>query len=78
VSVSVHRLTLVPAVTAPERIDVPSVEERASPRVPVDLPLRYRLVQGQRVLPEEQESRILNIGYGGMLAALRGPDPLGA
>jgi adenylate cyclase len=64
------------AVTTPQRIEVPRVEMRASPRVPVDLPLRYRAVQDKRVLPQEREGNILNLGYDGMLAHLPVPLPL--
>ena len=63
------------AVTHPPRIEVPNVEMRSSPRVPVNLPLRYHAVDDQRVLPEEHEGNIINLGYGGMLAKLPRPLP---
>ena len=63
------------AVTHPQRIEVPSVEMRSSPRVPVDLPLHYHPVEDQRVLPHEYEGNIINLGYGGMLAQIPRPLP---
>jgi hypothetical protein len=41
----------------------------------VNLPLRYHAVDDQRVLPEEHEGNIINLGYGGMLAELPRPLP---
>lgn len=63
------------AVTAPQRIEVPSVEVRSSPRVPVDIPLRFHSVENQRVMTPEREGNIVNLGYDGMLAQLELPLP---
>jgi adenylate cyclase len=63
------------AVTDPERIDVPGVEVRSSPRVPVDIPLRFHAVENQQVLSPEREGNIVNLGYDGMLAQLELPLP---
>lgn len=65
--VTLHSLA---AVTHPQRIEVPRPEMRSSPRVRVDLPLRFHSVEEQRVLPQEYAGSILNLGYGGMLARL--------
>lgn len=65
--ITVHKLR---AVAWPERIVVPEVEMRSSPRVAVDLPLLYHSVENQRVLPQTYEGSIINLGYGGMLAKL--------
>lgn len=64
------------SVTKPQRLEVPQVEMRASPRVPVDLPLLYCTVQDKQVLPPARTGSILNLGYDGMLAQL--PEPLPA
>lgn len=70
--ITVHNLR---AVTGPVPIAVPEVEMRSSPRVSVDLPLLYHTVENQRVLPQEYEGNIINLGYGGMLAKLSTPLP---
>lgn len=70
--ITLHKLG---AVTSPQRIDVPNVEMRSSPRVPVDLPLRYSTVEDQRVLHQELPGSIVNLGYDGMLARLPLPLP---
>ncbi|MEM7691234.1 MAG: adenylate/guanylate cyclase domain-containing protein [Pseudomonadota bacterium] len=70
--VKIHSLR---AVTAPHRIQLPNVESRTSPRIPVDLPLVYHTIENQRVLPKQYEGNILNLGYGGMLAQIPLPLP---
>lgn len=69
------RLHSLRAVTQPQRVEVPHVELRTSPRVQVDLPLLYQTVENQRVLPQRHEGHILNLGYGGMLARIPRPLP---
>jgi adenylate cyclase len=58
------------AVTEPERVEVPQVELRNSPRVAVELPLHFHRVDGKQVLQETHAGSIRNIGYHGMLAQL--------
>lgn len=58
------------AVTQPERLEVPGVEVRKSPRVKVDMPLLYYRVQNKRLEPESHHGRILDLGYNGMLTML--------
>ncbi|MFN2327404.1 MAG: adenylate/guanylate cyclase domain-containing protein [Chromatocurvus sp.] len=58
------------AVTAPRRIIVPQVEMRASPRVPVQLPLRFYCVHDKQVIDEPHRGSIMNLGYDGMLTRL--------
>lgn len=70
--ITVHNLK---AVTSPTRIEVPEVDQRTSPRVNVNLPLLYHTVENQRILPQEREGSILNLGYGGMLAKIAEPLP---
>ncbi|MEO0436928.1 MAG: adenylate/guanylate cyclase domain-containing protein [Pseudomonadota bacterium] len=70
--VKIHSLS---AVSAPHRIELPNVESRTSPRIPVDLPLLYHTIENQRVLPKQHEGNILNLGYGGMLAQIPLPLP---
>lgn len=71
-AITVHNLR---AVSKPERLVVPEIEMRSSPRVTVDLPLLYHTVENQRVLPQEHEGSIINLSYGGMLAQLSTPLP---
>lgn len=47
-------------LTAPKR------EVRNSPRVEVDMPLVFQVLQGKSVLPEEHVGRIVDMSYGGM------------
>jgi adenylate cyclase len=56
------------AVRTPQRIRVPQIEMRHSPRVPVQLPLHFYRVQDKRVTEDIQQGSILNLGYDGMLA----------
>lgn len=58
------------AVTAPERTPVPKVEMRTSPRVPVQLPLRFYRVHDKQIIDEPYRGNIMNLGYDGMLARL--------
>lgn len=58
------------AVTAPERTPVPKVEMRTSPRVPVQLPLRFYRVHDKQIIDEPYRGSIMNLGYDGMLARL--------
>lgn len=58
------------AVTAPVRTIVPQVEMRASPRVAVQLPLRFYRVHDKQVIDEPYRGSIMNLGYHGMLARL--------
>jgi adenylate cyclase len=57
-------------IRGPEPLEVPRVEMRRSPRIPVDLPLAFHLVADKRVLPESFFGRIRELGYFGMSAHL--------
>ena len=52
---------------------VPRQEVRRSPRVDVILPMHYRMVVNQAVVPETHEGRVLDIGYHGVLAEIDRP-----
>jgi adenylate cyclase len=54
---------------------VPRQEVRRSPRVEVTLPITYRLVVNDAVIPEVLEGRVLDIGYHGILAEVARPMP---
>ncbi|MFN2287669.1 MAG: adenylate/guanylate cyclase domain-containing protein [Chromatocurvus sp.] len=58
------------AVTAPRELIVPRVEMRASPRVPVQLPLRFYRVQDKQIMDQPYRGSITNLGYDGMLTRL--------
>jgi adenylate cyclase len=52
---------------------VPRQEVRRSPRVDVLLPIAYRMVENEVVVPQSHEGRILDIGYFGVLAEVERP-----
>ena len=52
---------------------VPRQEVRRSPRVEVILPIHYRMVVNQVVVPETHAGRVLDIGYYGVLAEIDRP-----
>ena len=54
-------------------ISVPRQEVRRSPRVDVLLPIAYRMVENEVVVPQSHEGRILDIGYFGVLAEVDQP-----
>ncbi len=58
------------SITHPQRIEVPKIEPRRSPRVKVDLPMSFRRVEGKRVFLERFQGRVKDIGYHGMSADL--------
>lgn len=49
-----------PPLIAPRR------EIRSSPRVAVDMPLAFQLLDGKSVIPHQHAGRIVDLGYGGM------------
>jgi adenylate cyclase len=53
--------------------EVPRQEVRRSPRVDVMLPMYYRVVENDFVVPEAHEGRVLDIGYHGILAEVTRP-----
>lgn len=72
--VSMYEVT---ALTEPRRIEVPRVEQRKSPRVSVDLPVIFRKVQNERVLPEKYQGKVVDLSYNGMrVDLLERLDPL--
>jgi adenylate cyclase len=56
-------------VGTPYSLEVPEREARRSIRVDVDVPIVIQLCEGKMVKPETYKARILNIGYGGLLAS---------
>lgn len=69
------RLYELKSTQLPHPMTVPVREVRKSPRVPVDMPLTFRIVDGKGVLPEVHSGRIADISYSGMLALLKSPVP---
>jgi len=53
--------------------EVPRQEVRRSPRVDVMLPMYYRVLENDVVVPEAHEGRVLDIGYHGVLAEVTKP-----
>jgi len=53
--------------------EVARQEVRRSPRVDVMLPMSYRVVENDFIVPEPHEGRVLDIGYHGVLAEIHRP-----
>lgn len=60
------RLYSLRAITHPERVSVPNIEPRRSPRIEVDFPLRFYRVEDKKVLCDSHEGRVQDLGYNGM------------
>ena len=58
------------SINHPEKLSVPRRELRKSPRIEVDLPFTYQLVDGKKIQPGKQNGQILDIGYNGFLCVL--------
>jgi len=54
------------AISKPERLEVPRREIRKSPRVEVNIPLNYYLIEHKVVSPEQYKGKIIDISYGGL------------
>jgi len=54
------------AVTRPDRISVPNREERSGPRVAVDFPFRFNLVQGKSVSEQSYSGHAFELSYHGL------------
>jgi adenylate cyclase len=65
------RLYELKSTQLPHYMSVPVREGRKSPRVPVDMPLAFRIVEGKRVLPQVHSGRIADISYSGALAVVK-------
>lgn len=57
------------ATTKPETIRVPTREDRKSPRVDVQMPLKFQTIHGKSVGTEEYSGEIIDLSYGGMYIA---------
>ena len=64
------RLYELKAVTSPSRLVVPEVEPRRSPRIRADMPLSFRRVEDKKILFEDLEGRVQDLGYNGLSADL--------
>jgi adenylate cyclase len=51
----------------PVKLVVPSREIRRSPRVEVDMPIDFYVVDGKSILPEEHTGTIIDMSYGGLM-----------
>jgi len=60
------RMFELKAITRPDYVQVPQGDIRKGPRIAVDMPLSFQLVEGKRVLPERITGRTVDISYGGM------------
>jgi adenylate cyclase len=63
---SVVRMVELLGVTSEPAVQVPVGDIRIGPRVEVDMPLNFQLIEGKTVLPDKIYGRIVDISYGGM------------
>jgi adenylate cyclase len=54
------------ALNIPKRLEVPRREIRSSPRVEVNIPLEYNLLDGKKVLSTYYTGNVIDISYGGL------------
>ena len=52
--------------TRPQALEAPPREVRNSPRVHVDMPVSFQLLQGKSVMPQAHVGRVVDISYGGL------------
>lgn len=70
----VVRMFELRSIYQPSHLEVPVREARSSPRVEVDIPLSYQLLDGKTLLEGVHRGRIVDLSYGGLRA--RNPEPL--
>lgn len=58
------------AIRYPRRLEVPQIEVRRSPRITVDLPIAFRMLDAKRVSVERYLGKANDLGYHGMNADL--------
>jgi len=54
------------SISRPKSLTTPVREIRRSPRVDVDLPIKFQLLRGKDILPDIHSGGIMDLGYGGM------------
>jgi adenylate cyclase len=64
------------AVKQPSYLALPKVKTRQSPRVLVNVPIRYQCVEESRLNSEFYDGEIIDISYGGMFACVAHPPKL--
>ena len=55
------------STSKPNKLVVPKREIRRSPRVEVDMPINFYIVDGKSILPEERTGKIIDMSYGGLM-----------
>lgn len=63
---SVVRMVELLGITREPAVQVPAGDIRIGPRVEVDMPLSFQVIEGKSVLPDKILGRIVDISYGGM------------
>jgi adenylate cyclase len=63
---SVVRMFELLAINRAPAVRVPPGDVRKGPRVEVDMPLNFQLIEGKSVLPQIIAGRIVDISYGGL------------
>lgn len=64
------------SISRPSLLYAPQREIRSSPRVRVDMPVLFQILEGKEVLPEEHYGHIVDLSYGGMY--IQSPVPIEA
>jgi len=52
----------------PQLLEVPQREIRSGPRIEIDTPFQFQVLDGKTVLPELYQGRVKDLGYNGMFA----------
>lgn len=65
------KLYEIRAVTWPYRMTVPRREYRSCPRIELNAPFKFQLIDGKRVLPRAYVGQVKDLGYHGMFAVIR-------
>lgn len=55
------------SIKFPENLQVPIRDNRKAPRIEINIPVSYQLLDGKSVLPEVLEGHIVDISYGGVM-----------
>ncbi len=57
------------AINYPKRLETPKTDGRKSPRIEVNMPITFNIVEGKSVSASSLEGTVIDLGYGGMYIA---------
>jgi len=55
------------AVTHPERLELPKREKRKAPRIKINVPFSFQVLDCKNVLPDVHKGEVVDVSYGGVL-----------